>query len=296
MSAPSDPIAVLFADLGGSTRLYDLLGDERARRIVATCINRIIEVVEAHGGTVIKTIGDEVMTTFPTADQAADASEAILRSMQETRAPHEERLGAHVGFHCGRVLHEGGDVFGDTVNLAARVVGLAKNFEILATGQAIDALSSERRERTRRLDRREVKGRQGRLEIFELLWQTTNLTMMTPVLDAEIAGPGRLVLRGGEERFALSEQRPAITIGRDPENDVVVPEPQVSWRHAGVRLQHGKFVLYDESTNGTFVRTREGKTIRLKREELILPDSGSIGLGGVPDADGELPITFRFEA
>ena len=119
---------------------------------------------------------------------------------------------------------------------------------------------------------------------------------MTPVLDAEIAGPGRLVLRVGDERFAVSEQRPAITIGRDPESDLVVPEPQVSWCHGGVKLRHGKFVLYDESTNGTFVRTREGKTIRLHREELILPDSGSIGLGGTPDPEGELPIAFHFEA
>jgi adenylate cyclase len=296
MPTPPDFLAVLFADLSGSTRLYDSLGDQPARQIVARCLDRIVAVVERHHGTVIKTIGDEVMTTFPGANEAADAARDILVAIAEAYDVHHGRLGAHVGFHTGRVVHEAGDVFGDTVNLAARLVALAKRGEILTTRASIDALRPESRERTRRIDRRELEGHEGALEIFELIAQTSNLTSMTPVPSEEPSGPGRLILGHGGRAFALDEARSTLSIGRDPENDLVFEDPQVSRRHARVKLRHGKFVLSDESTNGTVVRTREGKIIRLHREELILHGSGSIGFGRILDADGALPIAFRVES
>ncbi|MDH3214549.1 MAG: adenylate/guanylate cyclase domain-containing protein [Myxococcales bacterium] len=295
MSELPDSLVVLFADLSGSTRLYDSLGDAPAREIVARCIDRIIGVVERHDGTVIKTIGDEVMSTFPGADAAADAAQDILVAMAEAYAIHQGRLGAHVGFHTGSVVHEAGDVFGDTVNLAARLVALAKRGEILTTRASVDALAPQRRERTRRIDRRELEGHQGALEIFELIAQTSNLTSMTPIPPAEPSGPGRLILRRGDGVFALDESRSTLSIGRDPESDLVLEDPQVSRRHARVRLRHGKFVLTDMSANGTLVRAREGKTVRLHREELILQGSGSIGFGRNLDGDGELPIAFFVE-
>jgi class 3 adenylate cyclase len=296
MTAAPESLAVMFADLSGSTRLYDRLGDGPAREIVGRCIDRIIAVVERHGGTVIKTIGDEVMSTFPGADHAADAAREILESIAEAYSIHEGRLGAHVGFHTGRVLHEQGDVFGDTVNLAARLVALAKRGEILTTRASIDALALERRERTRRIDRRELEGHQGALEIFELIAQTANLTTMTPILPAEPTGPGRLIVRFGGRTFALDEAHASLRIGRDPENDLVLEDTQVSRNHAYLKLRHGKFVLADESTNGTLVRTRDGKTIRLHREELILQGSGNIGVARPADGDGELPIAFHVDS
>ena len=309
MSNHPECVAVLFADLGGSTRLYDLLGDEPARRIVAACIDRIIEIVERHAGRLIKTIGDEVMSTFDSANRAADAAREIVIAMRAMEPVHDQRLGAHVGLHYGRVLHEEGDVFGDTVNLAARLVPLAKTGEILTTRAVVDALSAERQGLVRRIDRRELRGKQGELEIFELLWQTANITTITPIPRHDPAGGERLVLQLGADRFEIHEGHPSLTIGRDDDNDLVLPDPRVSRRHARVKRRHGKFVLCDESTNGTLVRTAEGKSILLHREEMILHGSGRLGVAqypevgvaqypevGVaqhPDPGAALPIAFR---
>src|SRR5678810_1303802 len=74
-------LVILFADVVGSTRLYELMGDLRARDMVATCIEVMRSATEQNNGTVIKTMGDEVMSTFPTADDALNAASQIQRSI-----------------------------------------------------------------------------------------------------------------------------------------------------------------------------------------------------------------------
>jgi class 3 adenylate cyclase len=286
-------VAVLFADLDGSTRLYERLGDEPAQRLVAGCLAAMADRVERHGGRVIKTLGDGVMSTFPTANQAADAAIAIVLEVREHDDLHGGSLGAHVGFHLGRVLCERGDVFGDTVNLASRLVSLATAGEILATRAAVDALAPRLRRQSRRIDRREIEGKQGEYEIFALIWQSADVTALVGVPERALAG--RLVLRLGDDRVELGEGGLALTIGRDPENDLVLADPRASRCHARVAMRRGKFVLIDESTNGTVVRTGEGRTVRLHREELILDGSGSIGIESGSDATAEHSIAFRVE-
>src|ERR1051326_4626777 len=141
MSAPERPCVVLFADLAGSTALYERLGDAAARRIVADCLSRAAAVVREHGGRRVKTIGDEILATFATADAGATGAESLVRALSVPSCGPAGELGLHVGFHLGPVIEEDDDVFGDTVNVAARVVGLAKMGEILTTRPVIDALS-----------------------------------------------------------------------------------------------------------------------------------------------------------
>ena len=126
-STPRDR-AVLFADLVGSTRLYDELGDHRAHAVTAGCLRGIIETVERFGGIVVKTIGDEVMATLLTADAALSCAEAIVSGVHCTGLETEKPLGVRVGFHYGPVIEDAGDVFGNTVNVAARMEKLCKEF------------------------------------------------------------------------------------------------------------------------------------------------------------------------
>ncbi len=286
-------VAVLFADLDGSTRLYERLGDEPAQRLVADCLAAMADRVARHGGRVIKTIGDGVMSTFPTSNQAADAAIAIVMGVRERDDLHGGQLGAHAGFHLGRVLCERGDIFGDTVNLASRLVSLATPGEILATRAAVDALAPRLRRQSRRIDRREIEGKQGEYEIFALTWQLADVTALVGV--GERAPAGRLVLHLGDNRVELLEGGLALTIGRDPENDLVLADPRVSRCHARVALRRGKFILIDESTNGTVVHTGKGRTVRLHREELILDGTGSIGIESGSDAGAVHSIAFRVE-
>src|ERR1051325_580839 len=131
MSRPECPYVVLFADLAGSTALYERLGDVAARRIVADCLSRAAAVVSEHGGHLVKTIGDEILATFATADAGATGAEGLVRALSVPSSGAAGELGMHVGFHLGPVIEEDGDAFGSTVNVAARVVGLAKMGEIL---------------------------------------------------------------------------------------------------------------------------------------------------------------------
>ena len=286
--------AVLFADLGGSTRLYDELGDVAAHRIAAECTALISREVQKHGGTVIKTIGDEVMSDFATADEAFEAARSIQLTVAGPGAPGA-KLGIHVGMHYGPVIVKDGDIFGDVVNLAARMVSLAKTGQILTTREMVSAMTPGKIE-TRQIDRREVKGKREKVDVFEVIWQPRGLTTLIPIPDFDDpkdAAGRRLILKFGEMQHEVSASNPKLSIGRDPGSDLVVNDSRASRFHATVQARQGKFVLVDESTNGTVVYLPGAKPICLCREELILVDAGSISIGTHPDAPSETPIYFN---
>jgi len=292
--ATSRELAVLFADLGESTQLYEELGDEAAHAITRGCLDRMTELVAKHCGTLIKTIGDEVMASFPSADSACDASVAIVESAREVSGGAGRPLGAHVGFHLGPVLCEDGDVFGDTVNVAARMVSLAKTDEVLTTRAVADRVSGERRSRIRQIDRCTIKGKDELLDVFEVVWQSAGETSMVRVPFSHEHRGGRLRLALGRDRWEVHGDRSSISIGRSEENDIVLPDFRVSRRHARIRLRRGKFVLHDESANGTLVVTDDGERIPLHREDLTLQGSGRLGVNP-GDGGDELPIRFSVE-
>jgi hypothetical protein len=280
---------VLFADLGGSTRLYDERGDHEARRITGACLQRMIDRVEQSGGRVIKTIGDEVMAIFESAESGLAAAEAISADLAADDSP----MGSHIGLHFGPVIEEHGDVFGDTVNVAARLVSLAVNGEVLTSDAVLAAVAPVWRERLRPFERRSVEGKRAALDIYSLVQASPDATTIQ-LVPHELRPRGlKLVLRYGDERYEVDDHHPSITIGRSAENDIVLPAPWISRRHARIKLRHGKYVLCDESSNGTWVRRRGGGPLRLHREEMILPSSGELGARPAPDVEVDLPVAFE---
>jgi adenylate cyclase len=162
-------LAVLFADISGSTRLYETLGDLFAREKVAQCLSVLTRLIRQHGGTMLKTIGDEVMATFPSADAAVQAACAMQEALAEEAAARQTPLAIHVGLHFGLMVREANDVFGDAVNVAARMAALAKAGQILTTKQTAEVLAPVTRTSTRYIDRTTVKGKQGEIDIFEVI-------------------------------------------------------------------------------------------------------------------------------
>ncbi len=297
MAEQTTSLAVLFADLGGSTQLYEELGDAEAQKIVAQCLELASQAVEEYDGRVIKTIGDEVMATFPTAENAYRAGSAILSRLANATAIHHGRLGAHVGFHFGPVIEEAGDVFGDTVNVAARIVSLAVDGENLTTREGVDALPEHLRRLARQIDRREIKGKSQAVEVFKVVEQSANLTAMISVPMELRHGPHRLLLRCSGEEFQVDPKHPSLSIGRSDENELVIPYPCVSRRHARIKMRKGNFVLFDESSNGTMVYGDEKRPVLLHRDNLILPARGRLAVKVDPTDDAsELPIHFEVEA
>lgn len=286
--------AVLFVDVSGSTRLYETLGDERAMACVGRLLAMLARVCEDCGGKVIKTTGDGAMCVFETADAALRGSRLMQEKTDEQQEPGEPSLGIHIGCHFGPVLEDAGDLYGDTVNLAARVAGLAKVGQTITTADTIGKLTPALAERARKLSRVPVKGKQEAVTIYEFLWQDSDdLTALGTRTDHDRVA--RLVLKyeGREWRF----QGPGeLSLGRDGACDIVVGDRKASRQHARVERRRDKFVLADHSSNGTWVQfAGEAEEVVLRREELMLRAKGFIGLGHSPTDGQGAPVEFSCE-
>jgi class 3 adenylate cyclase len=290
-------LAILFADVVGSTRLYELMGDLRAREMVAICIEVMRSATEQHQGSVIKTMGDEVMATFPSADLALNAA----AQMQQQISAHAQlkvegqAVAIRVGCHFGAVVLENRDVFGATVHTANRMTSQAKAGQIITTAATVELLSPEWRAAARQIDVAIMKGQGSEVTLYEVLWQTEDVTSMVPAIamaNNRAARAMRLRIRFQDREIIMDEGRPNIAIGRAEDNDVVVKGNLISRLHARIEISRNKFVLIDQSTNGTFVQTAEGEESFVRRDSLQIKGTGMIGLGRLPD--DESPQTIRF--
>ena len=282
MAPKTTNLAILFADISGSTRLYEILGDVAARTKVAQCLDSLTEVIHQHGGTVIKTIGDEIMCTFPGAEEAATAAcemhEMLEDDITEQTAAGPVSLTIRIGMHYGPAIMEGGDVFGDVVNVAARMTSMSKAAQIITTQTAIDEMSPMMRASTRFIDRAPVKGKKETMDIYEVLWQQDDVTRMSTGVIAE---PLRLVhmqLTYRDIRIVLDNSHTQAVMGRSKTADMPISEGLASRQHVRIEYRRGKFFIIDQSTNGTYVKQNDNESF-LRREEMPLRGSGMISLG-----------------
>ena len=294
MAQQKTNMAVLFADVSDSTKLYEAIGDTAAFGNVREVIGLLKGITEAHNGRVVKTIGDGLMCAFPAADGAASAAGEMHR--QVARRPPMKggtQLTIRVGFHYGPVIQEGEDVFGDSVNVAARMSGLALAGQALTDSQTVGALSAELRESTRQINALPVKGKAEAVEVHELMWQKSSDRTIIPGRSGPVSVPSggssiRLAHRG-QERV----HRETIYIGRDDSNTIVITDQMASRRHAKIELRAGRFVLVDQSSNGTFVTFSNEGEFRLCREEMILHSNGKIAFGHSASEKGAETVEFN---
>jgi adenylate cyclase len=286
-------LAILFADVSGSTQLYDTLGDARARSIIARCIDVMTEVTHRYGGTLVKTIGDGVMTTFPSANEAADAACAMQDSMSGRVVVDGRPIAIRIGFHFGSALIEDTDVFGDAVNLPSRIASEAKAGQILTTGATVAYLSGRSREFCRQIDLAQIRGKQQRIPIYEVVWSPEEATLMRAPAAAERRGGGRLVFTAGGSLFELGEAYPTLTIGRAEQNDLVLRNPLVSRLHARIEYRNGRFVLTDQSANGTYVAADDGSNTYVRRDNHVLMGSGALGIGETVTLASDLRVRYE---
>lgn len=282
MSKHIEKLAVLFADICGSTALYDNLGDEVARRLIAQCINNLCAEIAKHQGTVIKTNGDEVMCTFPSAEYAFYAACAMQRVVQHTKYEGSHKMTVRIGFHYGDVLREADDVFGDTVNIASRVVSITRASQIMTTLVAADNLTPALRGRIHKVMRAEFKGKQERFDIFLVTWEVEDMMSTRigiPAYRKPALSNDELFLKYQDQAVTVDKETRKVVLGREKECDIFFHGGFVSREHAIIELRFDKFMLVDQSTNGTYVRTKEGDVFHIAREEMALQGSGTISLG-----------------
>jgi len=293
MNGPPAAQAILFADISGSTKLYEQHGDTTAREIVGNCLAVLASITGDCQGRVVKTIGDELMAVFPQADLAADAAARMQETTGMQSLANGIPVSIRVGFHFGPVLEENGDLFGDTVNIAAHVAAQAKALQILTTRETIAALPAESVPPTRTVDTVRFKGREQPVELCELLWgQQTDQTITGGPAHVRELRPARLNVRYGQQEIVLDESRTVLTIGRADQNEMIVARAGVSRLHARIEYRRGQFVLIEQSTNGTEIRRADGKQVFLHRDQMPLEGSGVIRLGCGTGADEPVAIHY----
>jgi adenylate cyclase len=281
---------VMFADVSGSTKLYEIAGDAKAHAAVDGCVQFFSSVTVANGGRVIKTIGDEVMAVFPQGTQAATAAKAIQSGVDAMPPVDRVRLGVRIGFHEGDMVERDGDVFGDTVNLAARLTEMASRGQIITSLETVERLTATLKMDCRRLYSTPVKGREKEVDICELMWTgTDDATQMTAFVSrggdntqgSLRSAPREAVLRlvYRETTLQLGSALRSVVLGRDASADLVVADPKASRAHCSIELRQGKFVITDRSANGTYLTIDGDQEMVLRREEAMLRSHGVIALG-----------------
>jgi class 3 adenylate cyclase len=284
-----DTLAVVFTDVCDAERVYRDLGDAEARKLGARCLKLVAEAARRNGGRVIKTIGDGAMLTFRTVEEAYRAASILQLAMRGAV------LKIKIGMHFGQVIETGDDIFGDTVNVAARVLARSGPDEILMTRECVDTLQPAQRATVRLLDTTSVKGRPEWVEIFRVIGDRENVTTVVASSAAHADAPKVLVLSYRDTVMRLETTGAPVLIGREESCGLVIASAWASRRHATIDVQRDRFVLTDHSSNGTFVADDGAAERYLKREVHLLAPHGTISVGIAAAGNPRDLIHYRCE-
>jgi len=286
----SQTLTVLFADLAGSTRLYQTQGDIEAHLRVTDSLQCMKSVIERHSGQLLRTVGDAALASFDSTDAAYLAAVDIQREHAVLD------LSVRVGFHHGEVIPDAGDVYGNAVNLAARVASFAEANEICTTEDAVAQLSIRHRSSTHYLDQVDFKGMSEPMAVYRVHWANDEgeTAIITAVSRTERYKTNFVLdLLIGAKRLRVDANNPIVTFGRAYDNDVIVDTESASRNHAKIELARGRYLLHDSSTNGTYLIRGGFSPEFIRRESASLDNFGSIGLGFSPDSTSHHIIEFR---
>ncbi len=297
----SAPMSVLFADLAGSTALFESLGNTQAAALVTECTEVMALAVRAGGGDVVKVLGDGVLCVFPRPERALAAARELRKAIAV------KDLEVNVGVEHGDVVYREGDVFGDAVNLAARLSDVAQRGEILVGEGAYAQLDAVWRSACRSLSRIVLKGKSTASPVWRLEsqdeMQTGPFVPYTQIAPPENTGAMRaagvpelrLLTPAGESLKLEGRRGLSLVLGRTDSAQVQLEDARVSRAHASLSWQVDHFVLADHSSNGTWLRFAGANNVHtLRRTSMPLVGSGQFSLGAsltepVPE------ITLGFE-
>ena len=286
---PSRETTVLFAAIIGANDLREKAGDKVAHEALERCQFRLGQAAASCGARLMKGTADKVMILAATPDAAADAASSMHLAMEKLPKTADVKLSVGIGFHYGPVVQKGDEVFGDTVNLAARLCEHAGSAQIITTEWTAKLLSPLYRAWLRHLEKAQIKGRSEETPLCELVWRAddnaTALVRHRPEEERQQVVL-RLTYRG--RTLERRREKEVVSIGRGEDCGLVVADTNASRHHCTIERRKDKFVLIDLSTNGTYVTVEGEKEVLLQREEFVLRKRGSITLGTplVAAADG----------
>ncbi|WP_154223330.1 adenylate/guanylate cyclase domain-containing protein [Marinicella rhabdoformis] len=275
-------LCILFADIADSTALFEKHGDEAARTAISSVLDVLLQKAEVHEGELVKTIGDEIMCIFPKANHAMLAAVDMQNAVSGNFVLGNHPISIRVGFHYGKVIEEQGDVFGDAVNVAARMTGYAKRGQIITNSATFKDCHLPPVLDQRSLGKTKVKGKLLAVEIIEILWQqdVSQITRVTSALDIKAPIAQReMLLEISGQTHTMTEQSPTKSIGRGIDNDLQTQVLMASRLHAEIQFSGGNFKYTDMSTNGSWVKQGDADPIRIHRDAMVLQGEGLIAFG-----------------
>ncbi|MBT8069507.1 MAG: adenylate/guanylate cyclase domain-containing protein [Gammaproteobacteria bacterium] len=276
---PTTELTILFADICRSTVLFDKLGDQAALNLVMQALEMAGELAEQNGGTVIGTIGDEVLCTFESPEAALITASQLHSQMHTNASMLEHQLAMRIGINSGAVVCVSANVYGDTVNMAARLAQQAKANQTLVSSTSTELVRENLRDQLRRVGPLSMQGKAGMIEVYELLEPDAG-EAITEVAKTEDV-PSRSFLMTARFRTRQMRFDPMLIrflFGRGMDCDQTIDHPTISREHAEFLYRNGQFLLRDFSTNGSLVL--QGNTVeKLHRSSIELRGSGRIFLG-----------------
>lgn len=295
MNVVTPLLSVLTAGISGSARLHERLGNTEALRAVDRCIKRIERSVDAFGGRVVSASGEEVMAVFDTVDAAIHSAIEMQQRVADLPPVSGVKTAIRVGISCGEMDFSGNSIEEEAARDAARLAGMAKPAQILASAKIRDSMSSSFAPQLNDLGSAlaEKSGRHG--TVLEIINPYTPATSSEATEEnsarkpnSEPSATGCLRLRYRDDTVLLNEGKAVIRMGRDSACDVVIHDRRASRHHATIERRGTQVALIDKSTNGTYVIIDGLPEIFVKRSECILRGKGKIQFAASsadPDAD-----------
>ena len=280
---PPTELTILFADICRSTVLFDKLGDQDALNLIMKALELAGEIVTEQHGTIIGTIGDEIMCTFISPEDALIAARQIHKMMQQNTLMQSNQLAMRLGINSGTVVSLSNSVYGDTVNIAARLAQQAKANQSLVSSNIVASIDEILRDQIRHIGQLNLSGKAGAIEIHELLETDTEEEI------TEVSTNEELVTRScgitapySTPTIRLEPKLIRFMRGRGPDFDQTIDHPTISREHAEILYRNGQFLLRDFSTNGSYVIQGDNKE-QIRRSSIELKGHGQIYLGRTLD-------------
>lgn len=292
MPTPSQSKTVLFSDIVGSSKLYQKLGNARAENTIRFVMKTLAACTEKYSGTVIKTIGDEIMCSF---DSLHDASECAIEMNNLTQESHVE---LRTGISSGALIARDNDLFGDVVNNAAFLTKTARAREILIDEMALDCGDVSSSRKIELVAEMTIKGQSEPCKIYRLNWEhalnaSMAATMVGNTPSQDVTASKRMIIHFDQQAFSVDTRSPILVVGRDKANVAIkINHVKISRKHCTIELKQGKFILQDHSTNGTYVFQDKGETTSVHRESFALLGKGLIRLGQM-NADEQCSMNYE---
>jgi len=271
-------LCVLVALHHWSETLADQLGEDEARRVSERCANRIERAISAQGGTILHTEPGQTVAVFERSDAGVQAaSDALVRihNLPPLRGAHQP---VRLGLHYGIVEDSDTDAAragGEGVTVAHQLAGLCAEEQALVSGTAVMVGSSAVREL---ISAQPLTG-----PIWaRLAWPVYAIGQRSGLVTSIPAGARltqRLRIRHQQDVLFVEELRPVLLLGRELGNDVTIMDPRASRQHARIERRREGFVLFDQSTNGTYVAINGQTERHIRQDRMVLNGPGRIGCG-----------------